>query len=269
MSYFIDFDFLGKDSVPFKKTVEIDEEAFSLLQDLVNGKSKTDEIFDVSSADVNSFIKEVMHNASAKLFRTAVGSKVATDALIKQKIDKNASVEEKVKAFNEASLEISSLLNHQKNVSKGFNDQMKKADDKLSDLKKKAKDTEKKAKEDLKKIKKQIEATKAVFKGEELQEKLAKLAEKKAKIETRVEKSKNRVSNAEDKIEFKQKSANIALGTAKGNYFDPRVVVSWAKHYDVPIEKLYTKSLINKFQWAMDVDEDFFLRYGKSNKGAK
>lgn len=263
MSYYIDFDFLGKDSVPFKKSVEINEEAYSLLQDLIANKSETDEVFDVSSSDVNSFIKEVMHNASAKLFRTAVGSKVATDALIRQKIKPDATLDEKIKAFNDASLEISSLLNHQKNISKNFDAQMKNADSKLSDLKKKAKETEKKAKEDLKKLKKQIAATKEVFSGDELKEKLAKLSEKKEKIEARVQKANSRISVTEDKINFKQKTANIALGTAKTSYFDPRVVISWAKHYNVPIEKLYTKALIKKFSWAMDTDENFFLKYGK------
>lgn len=36
--YIVDFDFIGKDSVPFKKSFEISEEAYLLLQDTIAGK---------------------------------------------------------------------------------------------------------------------------------------------------------------------------------------------------------------------------------------
>jgi len=49
----------------------------------------------------------------------------------------------------------------------------------------------------------------------------------------------------------------VSLGTSKINYLDPRITVAWCKAHKVPITKIFTKSLIEKFPWAMAVDADF------------
>lgn len=36
----------------------------------------------------------------------------------------------------------------------------------------------------------------------------------------------------------KEKNSEIALGTSKLNYLDPRITVSWCRKNDVPIEKV-------------------------------
>jgi DNA topoisomerase-1 len=33
---------------------------------------------------------------------------------------------------------------------------------------------------------------------------------------------------------------------------DPRITISWCKRKDVPIEKVFNKTLRSKFAWAMD-----------------
>jgi DNA topoisomerase-1 len=33
---------------------------------------------------------------------------------------------------------------------------------------------------------------------------------------------------------------------------DPRITISWAKKKEVPIERLFPKTLRDKFGWAMD-----------------
>ncbi|CAM4756326.1 unnamed protein product [Rotaria magnacalcarata] len=45
---------------------------------------------------------------------------------------------------------------------------------------------------------------------------------------------------------------DIALGTSKLNYLDPRISVAWCKKWDVPIQKLYSKTQHDKFRWAID-----------------
>ena len=55
-----------------------------------------------------------------------------------------------------------------------------------------------------------------------------------------------------------QENKEIALGTSKLNYLDPRISVAWCKKWEVPAEKIYNKSQRDKFAWAMDMaDEDF------------
>ena len=57
---------------------------------------------------------------------------------------------------------------------------------------------------------------------------------------------------------IQQENKEIALGTSKLNYLDPRISVAWCKKWVVGIEKVYNKSQREKFAWAIDmVDEDF------------
>ncbi|CAH1766526.1 15801_t:CDS:2, partial [Entrophospora sp. SA101] len=52
----------------------------------------------------------------------------------------------------------------------------------------------------------------------------------------------------------------MALGISKIHYLDPRISVAWCKKYNVPIAKIFNKSLSEKFQWALDIDADWKLR---------
>ena len=55
-----------------------------------------------------------------------------------------------------------------------------------------------------------------------------------------------------------EENKEIALGTSKLNYLDPRISVAWCKKWEVPVEKIYNKSLRDKFAWAIDMaGEDF------------
>jgi len=55
----------------------------------------------------------------------------------------------------------------------------------------------------------------------------------------------------------KDENKAVSLTTSKINYIDPRISVAWAKKNDVPIEKIFSKKLRQKFPWAMDVDDDW------------
>jgi DNA topoisomerase-1 len=52
--------------------------------------------------------------------------------------------------------------------------------------------------------------------------------------------------------ENKKENAEVALGTSKINYMDPRITISWCKRTETPIEKVFPKTLRSKFAWAMD-----------------
>ena len=42
---------------------------------------------------------------------------------------------------------------------------------------------------------------------------------------------------------MKNKLKNVSLGTSKLNYIDPRIIVSFMKKYDIPVEKFFSKRL--------------------------
>ena len=50
---------------------------------------------------------------------------------------------------------------------------------------------------------------------------------------------------------------NVSLSTSKNNYIDPRIIMAFIKKFDIPIEKIFSKTLITRFQWAFNVNEDY------------
>ncbi|KAG9889133.1 DNA topoisomerase 1, partial [Aureobasidium melanogenum] len=78
------------------------------------------------------------------------------------------------------------------------------------------------------------------------------------KYEGQIEKLSVRISNMELQAEDRESNKEVALGTSKINYIDPRLTVVFSKKFDVPIEKFFSKTLREKFAWAIaSVDEDW------------
>ena len=49
-----------------------------------------------------------------------------------------------------------------------------------------------------------------------------------------------------------EKDDKFSPTTSMTNYIDPRVVVEWAVRHEVPLNKLYSKTLLERFSWAME-----------------
>lgn len=77
------------------------------------------------------------------------------------------------------------------------------------------------------------------------------------KCKDHISKINQRISKWETKKTEKDELKTVSLTTSKINYIDPRISVAWSKKHDVPIEKIFSKTLRQKFPWAMDVDEDW------------
>ncbi len=45
----------------------------------------------------------------------------------------------------------------------------------------------------------------------------------------------------------------MSLTTSKINYMDPRISVAWCKRHECPIESVFSRTLLDKFPWAMSV----------------
>ena len=58
---------------------------------------------------------------------------------------------------------------------------------------------------------------------------------------------------------LQEENKEIALGTSKLNYLDPRITVSWCKKWEVPIEKVYNRTQRDKFAWAIDMADETFV----------
>ncbi|CAN3374694.1 hypothetical protein DIURU_002324 [Diutina rugosa] len=72
------------------------------------------------------------------------------------------------------------------------------------------------------------------------------------KLKAQVETIESRLQTTQLQLKDKEDNSEVSLGTSKLNYIDPRLTVMFSKKFNVPIEKLFTKTLREKFQWAIE-----------------
>ena len=261
MAHKLKLDFLGKDSVPYHNEIEIPDEVYNVLKELKDSKSPEDQLFDATAGTVTGFLKECMPELTPKLFRTALGTKVLCEELRNTKWDDSWSDARKLQAFNDANLAVAKKLNHQHDVAKNFKEQTEKLDAKIEKAKETMKERKKKFAEQILKFKQDREKAREKYKGKELKEALAKIDEKEAKAKATLQRQALRVEAAEINKTMKDATKNYSLGTSKGAYSSPKITVSFCKKMGIDLSKIYSKSLQDKFSWAMDVDEDYWLNY--------
>merc|ERR1739848_817616 len=66
-----------------------------------------------------------------------------------------------------------------------------------------------------------------------------------------------KIAKMELDLKLKDDNKEVSLGTSKLNYMDPRISVAWCKRNEVPIEKIFSKTLRDKFNWSMAVSLDW------------
>ncbi|CAL3963968.1 unnamed protein product [Diplocarpon coronariae] len=76
------------------------------------------------------------------------------------------------------------------------------------------------------------------------------------KYEVAIEKLDARIAAMRLQAEDREGNKEVALGTSKINYIDPRLTVIFSKKFDVPIEKFFSKTLREKFNWAIESIKD-------------
>lgn len=156
-----------------------------------------------------------------------------------------------------------------KSLTKGETDQIKvkKSQAKMIEDVQKAIDKAKKMKEKAKTNAEKIAATEADERAKQMKRGLAEAKFKKAhlweKVPTQDQVTKRianwttKINKMELDLKHKDDNKDVALGTSKINYMDPRISVSWCKRNEVPIEKIFSKTLRDKFNWAMAVEPEW------------
>ncbi|WVW86067.1 hypothetical protein I302_108106 [Kwoniella bestiolae CBS 10118] len=109
-------------------------------------------------------------------------------------------------------------------------------------------------KKDKKDLDERLKEIKAEFKELKKERKSRKVEPRRAvteeKLLDQISKMDERIATAKVQLRDRDQLKDVALGTSKINYIDPRITVTWAKKYDVPLEKLFSKTLREKFPWA-------------------
>eukprot|EP00479_Gromia_sphaerica_P012417 TRINITY_DN6546_c0_g1_i1.p1 TRINITY_DN6546_c0_g1~~TRINITY_DN6546_c0_g1_i1.p1 ORF type:complete len:261 (+),score=70.65 TRINITY_DN6546_c0_g1_i1:103-783(+) len=224
----------------YLNTIEVIPEVYRNLKAFCQRKKAKGDIFDLlTPSGVNEYLSKLMPGLTAKCFRTHNASVCLQDELSKEAITDKESFtvdmgdnEDRKKYFYDcANRQVAILCNHQKTVSKNYDEQMANADKKLKEkedqyanledelsvaLGKRPKNRKRKRKDDGTKPK-----------------------PKKKRAPEQIKTSMLRVERQIDKMrmnnKLKAENKKIALGTSKINYMDPRISVSWCKKYELPI----------------------------------
>ncbi|AAS51220.2 ACL008Cp [Eremothecium gossypii ATCC 10895] len=78
------------------------------------------------------------------------------------------------------------------------------------------------------------------------------------KLKAQIDKLEQRIRTTSIQMKDKEDNSTVALSTSKISYIDPRLSVAFCKKYDVPLEKVFTKTLREKFKWAIEsADENW------------
>ncbi|XP_067887510.1 DNA topoisomerase 1-like isoform X2 [Heterodontus francisci] len=239
----VEFDFLGKDSIRYYNKVPVEKQVFKNLKLFMENKDPADDLFDrLNTSDLNKHLQELMEGLTAKVFRTYNAS-ITLQEQLAELTDPEESIAEKILSYNRANRAVAILCNHQRTPPKTYEKSMKNIQAKIEAKK-----------EQLAVAKKDLKNAKVDYKVKK-DERSKQVVEKKKKLLQRLEEQLMKLEvQATDREENKQ----IALGTSKLNYLDPRITVAWCKKWQVPIEKIYNKTQREKFAWAIDMtDEDF------------
>jgi DNA topoisomerase-1 len=210
----VEFDFLGKDSVRWEKTLQLDGADSPIrrnLHEFVAGKKPEDLVFDgITSEAVNRFLRKAMRGLTAKVFRTHHATETVQTYLGRHKgfkPDDPAFV--KVYHARIANLEAAIRCNHKRTPPKTWQSSLDKKQQRLAELKTREAKTEKQKQ---------------------------RLEERKRKLEL--------------DVKLQERTRDYNLNTSLRNYIDPRVYKNWANRAEFDWASIYPRTLQRKFLWA-------------------
>ncbi|XHH08296.1 MAG: DNA topoisomerase I [Candidatus Bathyarchaeia archaeon] len=209
----VTFDFLGKDSVRWVKTIQAPPEVIKNLQEFKKDKTVQYLFEGIDSKKVSRFLSEKVPKLTAKVFRTWKCTKTLKEELDKSGVTKADPDYKKNYAAKMANLKVAEVANHKRKIPPTFDDRLKKKEENLNAMKT------------------QLKAKKAEGKKTE-------------SLEARIEKAKL-------DLELTSLTREYNLGTSLKSYIDPQAYVKWAKKVKFDIIKFYPTTLRNKFSWAL------------------
>jgi len=212
---------------------------------------------------LEKFNEIIKPSITTKQCRTVVCNEVLVTNLKKQKITKNNTDAEKLRAIFIANLEIAKQLNHQKNIGKNQTT----GEEKIAERVQKAKERKQKLNDTF--VERRTALINQAKKYEKLYEKMPKLLEEKAfeigekirKLEIQLEKAEASVEKTELALDKKKLTADISLGTSLTNYADLRIIKSYCDDIQLPIEKIFTA---NQLKWINPLIENTPVGYWRN-----
>jgi DNA topoisomerase-1 len=242
--------FLGKDSMPYNNTVElaqygdVGKQVYQNLKRFCVKKGKNEEVFhELSVTELNKHLSSLMPGLSAKVFRTFNASFTLEKELpgpSGDELDPHGKMEvaPKVVLYNDANRKVAILCNHQRTAPKSFDTTLDKMNAQLDQLKSQLKDLKQwqtllaKGKGSSIKLKEEKSAS-----DKKEEDALAKKAQAHMfqrtpsadQVAKKIESWKKKIKALSLRLQDKTDNKEVALGTSKLNYMDPRITVAWCK----------------------------------------
>ncbi|MEM2098618.1 MAG: DNA topoisomerase I [Candidatus Bathyarchaeia archaeon] len=208
----IHFDFLGKDSVRWVKSLQAPPSVIRNIE--FYAKNCREYLFEgIDSKKVSRFLSEKMPGLTAKVFRTWRCTKTVREALAQSGVKRDDPDYVKLFGAKLANLKVAEVANHKRKVPANFDERLAKKEARLRELYA------------------QLEAKKAAGKRTE-------------SLEARIEKAKL-------DLELTKLTREYNLGTSLKSYINPMAYVKWARSVDFDLAKFYPKTLRKKFSWAL------------------
>ncbi|MCP8323111.1 MAG: DNA topoisomerase I, partial [Candidatus Methylarchaceae archaeon HK02M2] len=211
----IRFNFLGKDSVLWEKSLTINDEFSKLFKENLlrfkKGKRPEQPIFDeINSYYVNKFLSKAVKGLTAKNFRTFHATNIVRRYLSEHDSFQGGTSDH-LKLFYAkiANLKAAITCNHKRTPPKTWESSLDKKYERLRKLK----------------------------------ETIPKTDKSRANL-------KERILKADLAVRLHEETRDYNLTASLRNYIDPRVYKSWAKYIELEWDKIYTKTLQSKFAWA-------------------
>jgi DNA topoisomerase-1 len=258
-------DFLGKDSIRYLNTVTVDPKVYANLKSFCSRKKPEDMIFDIDPDDINKYFKSFMPDLSAKVFRTynasitleselyrLLGAKSPTKREDSEKPHSmDIDIADLTKLYNEANRRVAILCNHQRAPPKQHEAGMATLRTKLDELNKFI--------DALNVLKAEGRHRLSDEHEQSIQLNSFNVNSNEAVITRKIHALMVQAEKLERTMEEKEENKSVSLTTSKINYMDPRISVAFCKRVDLPIERVFAKTIRNKFPWAMHTKSDWMF----------
>lgn len=210
-------DFLGKDWTHWHRELTVPRQVFKNLKEFKQ-EAGNDFVFKgLNSNKVSKFLRAKIPGLSAKVFRTYMAGmtwdKAASENL--NLIRPETSYVMRKYLFKLTNLAVAQKLNHQKALPKNYEQRLEK-------------------------------------KETQLKKEQAKLKTKNKKGSKNLLRQVNKIEKIACDLELLKKTASWNLNTSLTSYIDPRKVIEFMKKASLNIEDVYSKSLREKYSWAIE-----------------
>jgi DNA topoisomerase-1 len=268
----VEFHFLGKDSVEWRKKVLLPELVRHNLEELVQQARPSEtgtgsarnlpQLFpEIGSVQVNRYLASLLPGLSAKVFRTYRATNAVSTALDASGVKSSSPEYAKWKAVAAANLQAAELCNHTKKagvnwtaVQTSYQERLDKAAARLQTAVQ-AQDEAKKTLGVLREQLAQMQAESGAIVDDKRQASLKasiqRAKSKLAQLTERSDRAKLAVGKIKAQMEITQQKRTWNLGTSLKSYIDPRVYHRWGEkvQYDV-LANYYPTILQRKFAWV-------------------